>query len=172
MPWRSGRRGVLTYACGVGVRGPPRLARLCRRRGKRPVKLGRSADAVAGGAASSGQFRIRPTQPLARRRGNRVVGMARFRAVRPFRPGPTGYDSFLVPTILPLAVSLTHSHSLRARTPCVDSKTFVAQAPRPVRGRGVGRIACVWRLAPHRSKMWEYTSNPRFGEAPTQAKTP
>src|SRR5262245_37684618 len=86
--------------------------------------------------------------------------------------GQTRYDCFLAPNVFPQAVSLTHNHPLYARTPCEGGKTFVEQAPRPFRSRGVCRNACVWHLAPAGRETCEYTSNQCLGEAPKQTKTP
>lgn len=61
---------------------------------------------------------------------------------------PTVGDVFLPPGVFPQAISLTHDYAPCARTPCEGGKTFVDQAPRPFLGRGVCRIACVWRRAP------------------------
>ena len=61
---------------------------------------------------------------------------------------PTVGNVFLAPGVFPQAISLTHDHAPCARTPCEGGKTFVDQAPRPFLGRGVCRIACLWRPAP------------------------
>src|SRR5439155_3475402 len=82
--------------------------------------------------------------------------------------GSTGWDGVLTPGVVPQAVTLAHHHPPCARTPCEGSTTFVAQAPRPCRSRGVCRIASVWHLSPWGWETCEYTANPRLGEYPCQ----
>src|SRR5215813_13491282 len=74
-------------------------------------------------------------------------------------------DFFRASGAFPQAISLTHDHAPCALIPWEGGKTFVDQASRPFLGRGVCRIACVWRLPAGtgdllvyiRSTPWENT---------------